>query len=1104
MAVVKYDPWLEVDSVSKKDKRFKTSERVSYDPWLETEIYQKPKDPMAWKPFEKMTSAEKEEFEFAGKHPTLYGLIKASLETMSDLPVVSYLEYLSPERRQNFKELSLQEQVNELLHHALNTALWAKLTAVKATTPLMKTLKISKKGIFSDVGYVAKLPFAAVGRKLAAKGLPKGFEILPVEDALKKVAILSPKSDFKGFEYGKTLAKSLRKQGFRKEEIELLGDTLESGSGVLSRYDLFGISELTRKGYKFSKAFQKNIPLLPGKTYLRALDKEFTFLHSKPIIEAYFRKTTFENVLRDVYGAKEITKLQPDFSLKLFQERATKLYPKLGKKFNFGDATTEQMANISRSLLEDPLLAGKTVMPGRGIFMLPTLLPTRVVHGIGEKVFGTYSNAYVPIKKGLAKANRNYFNHMLLWAKMLEQAGLYTKIKIDVAGKFIPTKAKFFTPAVAERCNKVITKMSDLTTQASKIKDKVAAKALTAEARALPGKVFLKNDPAILLYNSYRAYSDHLYSDFFKAHFRRTLEKVKVIGTLPKDITKTLEGQSKLLEYEMDNLFSTVSRATPGWKIGSVKRLLGRAQGTILRGEKNLSKEDLIARKKLASLFDYGSSKGFPAYLENYTARLRNNQISLVNVWRNILYSDRMAGFRRPRILASQLDKPVDFTTMLEARTIAQARDLFLYDEIGKVVRYAKRLPPAYQDYIDAHISGVLGLPSTVDHKVAWFLTKTAGAAARAPKRWKGLPVGRTGQWDEWRVLNLAHDVNTLTYLGALGFKPFSAVRNLFQSLLNVPADLGGIKDLGTLVSGVKKAFDPKIRKYLIDIGAITEFAPEIHLRPAALPFGKRMLWGKTLPSLQRMQDVGLWMFKGSDRWNRYVTGGAAIRKWEKSLAKVGGKLHQGNVEPFIKHLNVAGRRDYAQDKIIRALFKGDHKGAMKDFVLDVIADTQYLYGVADAPIILRKYGALSKTGTIFQSWWMNYGTNIEKWIRTGESVGQKTDRMITAMTSTAIAYTLMSAMWGEKFAAGSVGFGPFPSEVNEFLIPPAWKPIYHSLAMIANVQELDLSASHAKRILTSAGIFTPGYLQMKQTWRGTREEGFEGFAKSLLRIKRD
>lgn len=1103
MPALEYDPWAEVDSVDEKGKGLESKKWISYDPWMETESYEVSRDPMAWRKVKEMTPGEKKEYEFAGKHPNLYGLIKGSLETMSDFPVVSYLEYLSPEKRHNFQELTLQEQVNELLHHALNTAIWGKLSTVKKYTPFLKKMGVAQKGVLQDIGYVGKLPFAAVGERLVKGGLPKGFKILPIEDALKSISILGSKADFKGFEYSKTLFKVMKKEGFRKREIELLKETLEGGKGFLSRYDLFNIGELTRRGYKFSKAFQEGVPLLPGKKILRSFGKEFPALHSKPIMEATFRKYTFEKVLREVYG-NPLKDLKTDFSLKLFQERATKLYPKLGKKFNFGDATTEQMANISRSLLEDPLLAGKTIMPGRGIFMLPTLLPTRVVHGLGEKVFGTFSNVYIVIKEALARANRNYFNHMLLWAKMLEECGLYTKIKIDVTGKFLVTKAKFFTPAVAERCNKVITKMSDLTTQASKIKDKAAAKALIAEARTVPSKIFLKNDPAILMYNAYRNYSDHLYSDFFKAHFRRTLQKAKGIGALPDDILRTLEGQSKLLEYEMDNLFSTVGRATPGWKIGSVKRLLGRSQRTILRGGKNLSKEELVARKKLASLFDYGSSKGFPAYLENYTARLRNNQINLVNVWRNILYSDRMAGFRRPRILSHQLDRPVDFGTMLEARTIAQARDLFLYPEISKVVQYAKRLPPAYQDYIDAHISGVLGLPSTIDHKVAWFLTKTAGAVARVPKRWKGLPVGQTGQWDEWRVLNLAHTVNTLTYLGALGFKPFSAIRNLFQSLLNVPADLGGMKDLGTLVSGAKKAFDPKVRKYLIDIGAITEFAPEIHLRPAALPFGKRMIWGKTLPSLQRTQDVGLWMFKGSDRWNRYITGGAALRKWEKSIEKVGGKLHRGNIEPFISHLNLAGRRDYAQNKVIQALLKGDYKEGMKSFVLDVIADTQYLYGVAEAPIILRKYGALSKTGFIFQSWWMNYGTNIEKWIRTGESVGRKTDRMITAMTSTAIAYTLMSAMWGEKFAVGSVGFGPFPSEVNEFLIPPAWKPIYHSLAVIANVQEPDISASHAKRILTSAGIFIPGYLQMKQTYRGTKEEGFEGFAKSILRIQRD
>lgn len=1089
-----YNPYLELKDAP-TGEAIKEDRDIGYNPYLGLTSYEEPKDPMAWKAIEKMTEAEKEEMEFAGKHPNLYGLVKASLETLSDFPIVGYLEYLSPERREEFKDLTKQEQVNELLWKSFNAALWAKIAPLKAGSVLLK-YGVGQKGLFSDVGYLLKLPFQTakkIGPKIVSGVLPKNFGVLRVEDALKKMAILSPKSDFKGFEYDKFLRKTLKGKGFHKKETELLTDALGRGTGTFSTMDTFQISELTRRGYKFSKAFQENVPLIPGKKLLRTLDKEFNLLHSKAIMEAEFRKKTFENVLREIYGTKQIKGFPKDFSLKVFQERSAKLYPSLGKHFNFGEASTVQMTNISLSLLEDITLTMKQIMPGRGLFMFPSLLPTRVVYGVGEKIFSTKTKIYDTIKLALGKSNRNYFNHILLWAKLLEQEGLYTSIKIKKTGEFIAKKAKFFTPDVSDRVYKVLTKMDDLTRQAAQVTDKTAAKALLNEARALPGKVFRKNDPGILLYNAYRTYSDHLYSDFFKGQFSRVLGKLRIAGALPDDIIRSLEGQSRLLEYEIDNLFSTVNKATSGWKMGSSKRLLGRAQRTILRGAERLSKEELAMRKEIASLFQYGSAKGFPAYLENYTARMRGNQLDLVASWKRTLATERTAAFRHPR--RAGFGETKDLGTMIESRTMAQARELYLYDDIGKAVRYAKRLPPAYRDYIDAHISGVLGLPSTMDHKVAWFLTKTTGGVERY--------FGKTGVWDEWRVLELAHTVNTLTYLGALGFKPFSAMRNLFQTLINVPADLGGIKDLGLLVSGVKKALDPVVRKKLIQWGAITEFAPEVHLRPAALPFGKTKIMGKTLPSLKRVQDVGLWMFKGSDRWNRYVSGGAALGKWDQALGKVGGKIHFKNLGEFTKHLNLAGRRDYTRDKVVSLLLKGKNIEAQKTYVLDVIADTQYLYGVADAPIIIRKHGALAKTGFIFQSWWMNYGANLEKWIRTGEPLPAKVNRMFTAMISTAIAGTLMEQMWGKQTALRTVGMGPFPKEANEFLIPPAWMPIYHALAAISNIQTPKVSSRHARSILTSAGILLPGYLQGKALWRGAREEGIEGFARAIFRLKK-
>ncbi len=1107
-----YNPYENIESSEK------TPEGTEYNPYEALESCPEltpparkdlPRSERLWRAQKEMTPAEREEYDYAAKHPNLYALTQTSMEICGHLPIANYLKFMSAEERHDFTELSQQDQTNALLHMSLDNALWAACGAPKAGSFLLK-LGVPKRSAFGGVMKGAKLGAKAMGRSsknilseivgnLAksetrtgrGKALPS---LLRVEDALKKIAILAPKVAFQGFKFKDFAGKVLKKEGFHKKEIEFLLEPLLRGEGSFSRFDMFNLGELARKNYKFSKVFQKMIPLLKDKKILRGMDPTWAKMYSEPLMEAAYKKRTFEKALGELYGSKEVAGFAKDFSLRTFQQSAGKLYTQMGKTFNFGEANLEQMANVTLYLLEHPMIGMKSIMPGSKSFIFPSILPKRVVYGLGEAVHRTKKMVYEPIKNALAGRNRNYFNHILLWTQLLKQEGLYTALKISATGEFEATKAAFFTPEVSEKVYKMLTKMDDLTKAAAEVKNPVMRKQLLSDVRALPGQTFGKNDPGILMYNAYKTFSDHLYSDFVKGHFSRTLNLVKKDKALPKDILETLTGQSRYVEYELDNLFSTVNKATYGWKMGSTKRLLGRAQRTIMRKAKGLPKDEIKRRKAIADQFAYGTEKGFPAYLENYVSRMRTHQLNLANSWQGQLASKPKAAFRHPR--KKTYGETGDFATMLESRVMAQASEFYLYDKIDDVVKFAKRLPPAYRDYVEADIAGTLGLPAVLDHKVAWFLTKTVGKLERF--------FGKEGIWDEWRVLDLGHTVNTLTYLGALGFKPFSAVRNLFQTLMNVPADLGGIKDLGTLVRGVKKSLDPKVRQKLINWGAITEFAPEIHLRPSALPFGKKKLFGHILPSLKKAQDAGLWLFKMSDRFNRYMTGGAALEKWEKAFQAVGGKINIKNIEKFAEHLNLNGRRDYVREDIIKALLgpKQNLVEAEKTFVLDVIADTQYLYGVSEAPLILRKYGALGKTGFIFQSWFMNYGALLEKWLILGEPPPAKVNRLFTAMTSAAIGASLMETMWGESTALRTVGLGPFPKEANEYMIPPSWKPIYHAIAAISNIQDPDISSRHAKAILSSSFIMAPGYLQAKASFRGAREEGFAGFSRSILRLK--
>jgi len=177
--------------------------------------------------------------------------------------------------------------------------------------------------------------------------------------------------------------------------------------------------------------------------------------------------------------------------------------------------------------------------------------------------------------------------------------------------------------------------------------------------------------------------------------------------------------------------------------------------------------------------------------------------------------------------------------------------------------------------------------------------------------------------------------------------------------------------------------------------------------------------------------------------------------------------------------------------------------GHAKDkFVADVIADTQFLYNTAETPVISGRWGVISKTGVIFQSWWMNYANLFGKWfLRTGDT-GQKANRLFTWMTSSAIAGELMVHIAGFKQsqAVKSTFGGPFPTEINEYMIPPTWTPAYHALGVVGNLAKLDPES--AKRRLNalakSTVIFAPGGLQLSKSVRGIKEDGFEGLARSI------
>ena len=285
---------------------------------------------------------------------------------------------------------------------------------------------------------------------------------------------------------------------------------------------------------------------------------------------------------------------------------------------------------------------------------------------------------------------------------------------------------------------------------------------------------------------------------------------------------------------------------------------------------------------------------------------------------------------------------------------------------------------------------------------------------------------------------------------------------------------------------------------------------------------------GAQLPDLQAIRDVGLWMFQQSDKWNRYVSGAAAMAKWEsKALRYLKGE--KPNFEMFAKSMKLHNRDRYVREEITELLQKYDPKlpdtreflnEAKAKFVLDVIADTQWLYGIAEAPAASYRLGALTRTGLIFQSWWMNYIAALEKWFVSGGklSLNEKVGRTVTMMLSQAIAYQLMTK--GVGFAPSTAGrsifLGPVPRGISGFSTPPAWAPVAHFLnATRLLVENSVLSAvapdrvdweklrSSMKALSRSSMLLAPGGLQILQTKRAIERGGAREFLPSLVGIKR-
>ena len=777
----------------------------------------------------------------------------------------------------------------------------------------------------------------------------------------------------------------------------------------------------------------------------------------------------------------------------LFRAQAARLYGDAGKNMSLKTVGVDELGNILRDTLEH----GSRIRKAIDITAWSQLKPVRKVLGGMEKVWGTDSNLFKPFKNILRSSHEAEINYVRSWQLMLagkEVGGqsllkmtadklgrvaikeLYSRKELELAGKLA------MDINLAQMKGEGIELINGLMAKAPE-KVQVIAKTLhewydMMYADHVTREIPLLFNKAGLTVKGQKALNDLMSrpggvieltnKTFMPGNNLPYPEKIKmlegILGSTRKLITK--ENLNWFSEKPFDSL-------TRGDKISLAKRL-GK-----------LKNEDLILRTNKGK-------KGFTGYLENYTAQIPKES---VRPWtaEGGLPEEMTPAYMKPRIL----DEPnyevvTDIPTLVSSRARMQAKGLFLYPEVDAYKDFVKALPVNLRAYSEHWINRTLGIPSPVDTKVAKFLSRFS---------LKG--------WDERRVIDVAQKINDLTYMGGIGFKPFSALRNFIQYPLMVPAELGGVKDAVWLIPGMRKSASPAFRNEVIQRGLIAEYSPDLLVNLQVSKYGSH---------IDKLRDFSMWMFKASDRHIRYWTAGAADTKWNYHFAKYGenGVISPSKLDGFMAKVNLNSREEWVRNDIRKLLQTNTPESiteAKWTYIKDVVADSQFLYSREESPLIGHTWGAPGRVALVFQSWWMNYADDLGKWLfRTPEPGGKwlspSNERLFTFLLSSALAYEIMEPVWGARTAATSVGLGPLPLDIS---LPPTIRPfqagiktIVQAGALLTPWGDIDQTRRQMVQLLKDTAIFVPGGVQAYHMVQGAKREGGEGVAKALIRYKPD
>lgn len=974
------------------------------------------------------------------------------------------------------------------------------IAPVKAARRLLRGRKVAFKPVADLVTWkhqnYNEAAHQLLKRKSLIKGEPKGY----IWDPSERNAILDAmQGDTSGLK-DMMLRPDLPSKGFRNAVETTLKPTL--GGKNLIEYEL--TSQLKnyldpatlRKNY-FIDEFSKR---LKSAKILNLKMGELTPRHIEVALKDVLKKHDFDGAL----GLRDL-KLE-DASVRM-----------LDNAVQFIDNDYRAKAIIWKHM-SPPALA--------------SLRPVRVVMEALDPMYRTMEKVYKPISQSVKEYSRYQVAKIEDFKAMLCERGLMRIKKTNVDGINIYERTALFTPKIEKKAVEVLRGSKEIMDEASKVPGRESIREAMNEIESLRTMGLNAEEQKVLrsvLGATYRL-NDKLYREYAAWQIPKIVSGIK--GTVTRQGMREMdrliyEGQVMIGEaFNMANDFSYLNKRY------SVADGLAHIRKGIVEGLKDSknpwvipegfhSNGKPITRSSIADWLHKKLTLGkekinFRDYLSMDFPGPQQVDDMTKALYAKISPTTKRA-YETIRNTSTLERTTEGLDEMIASKIRYQARQITLHDTIEKVVVEAKAYPNMINDYIGHYIGRVLGVPSTWDIGLGKFLDATAGRIER------GL-LHKEGVWDANRAMNLSRNINDFTYMGFLGLKPFSAMRNLFQPLLMVPADLGGSMGLPHLVQGYGKLITEGKPRFaaLREMGILSEYGPELYSSSKFLNFGKKNIRGLELPfEMPTRSDIRrftMWMFRSSDEMNRYVTGSAAWERWDWALRQVAplkglrtGPIPEKSFNEFFRKVGTSGRRENVRHTIEDLVRKGRMQEAKASFIRDVVGDTQYLYGGVDAPLATHMYGAAGRTAAVFQSWWINYGHAVQKWLVTGDAPSEKIARMLNFTMSSAMVYTVARAMWGHDSASRMVLAGPFPQPSAGIPMPPAMQPFSELMGVIAEAAKIPVDGSSRAPAMLKATLdtsinFAPGGLQIKQTFKATKkapsQERVEALIKSLGKFK--